>query len=243
MDALEHGPDSDYSDTFDIDWASYHDELNGRVLAPMLGSDYQECLVGKEIQMSFTESGLKANYYSLQLPISLESYANFFEHNLSELGGRKEKITALLGEIKDSVLPLSGKQRTEKSARIKQQLWSLAESSSEVKQWIEENLTEFNGEAGNADSCAQLDSLLKNQFYKLSHWQVASDMLNYRRFFTINELICLNAQHPHVFDQTHGLIQKLVAEGKMTGLRVDHIDGLYDPLAYLKRLTEETGNV
>lgn len=243
MDALEHGPESDYSDTFDIDWISYHDELNGRVLAPMLGSDYQECLAGKEIQLSFTESGLKANYYSLQLPIRLESYADFFEHNLFELGERKEKITALLGEIKGSVLSLSGRQRTEKSAEIKQQLWSLAESSSEVKQWIEKNLTEFNGEAGNADSFAKLDSLLKHQFYKLSHWQVASDMLNYRRFFTINELICLNAQHSHVFDQTHGLIRKLVAEGKMTGLRVDHIDGLYDPLAYLKRLTEETGSV
>lgn len=110
--------------------------------------------------------------------------------------------------------------------------------------FIEENLAVFNGEAASAEaisaeSFSLLDGLLGQQFYRLSHWKVASEMLNYRRFFTVNELICLNAQHPSVFDQTHGLIRRLVKAGKITGLRIDHIDGLYDPLAYLRRLKHE----
>ncbi len=240
MDALEHGPGSDYSDTFDIDWTSYHDELDGRVLAPMLGADYRQCLEGGELQLSFAEDGLKVNYYSLQLPICLSSYADFFEHKGADVGEKRSELTQLLQAIETSVLPLAGQQRSKTADEVKQQLWSLAESSADLKRFIEKTLAEFNGGAG---GFALLDSLLDKQFYRFAHWKVALEMLNYRRFFTVNELICLNAQHPYVFDQTHGLIQRLVKEGKITGLRIDHIDGLYDPLTYLRRLKEETGDV
>ncbi|MEL6554932.1 MAG: malto-oligosyltrehalose synthase [Cyanobacteria bacterium J06621_11] len=239
MDALEHGPDSDYSDTFDIDWMSYHDELNGQVLAPMLGSDYRECLQGGELQLGYTAAGLAVNYYGLRLPIRLESYADFFGHRQERLAGKQAELGELLGRIDDEVLVLSGEARSQKAKDIKQQLWALVESTDEINLFVEENLAVFNGEAGKAESFELLDALLGEQFYQLSHWKVASERLNYRRFFTINELISLNAQHPHVFGQTHGLIQRLVKEEKITGLRVDHIDGLYDPLAYLRRLKEE----
>lgn len=238
MDALEHGPSSEYSDTFDIDWASYHDDLKGRVLAPMLGSDYRECLEGAELQLSYTEAGLAVNYYSLRLPIRLESYGKFFDYRQERLKGSRAKLNELLGAVEE-LSDLLGEVRSQKAKEIKQQLWALAESTDEVRLFIEENLAVFNGETGKAESFELLDRLLSEQFYQLSHWKVASEMLNYRRFFTVNELICLNAQHPHVFEQTHGLIQKLVKEGKITGVRVDHIDGLYDPLAYLRRLKEE----
>jgi len=249
MDALEHGPSSAYSDTFDIDWTSFHEALKGRVLAPMLGSDYKECLAGGELQLGYGENGLTVNYYSLQLPICLGAYADFFEYDLAELEkqigdrDRYAEFTGLLKAIETKVLPLSGEARSLAAKDIKQQLWKLVESVEKIHAFVEKNLATFNGVAGEAESFARLDSLLEKQFYRLSHWKVASEMLNYRRFFTVNELICLNAQHPHVFDQTHGLIRQLVQEGKITGLRVDHIDGLYDPLKYLKQLTEETGSV
>ena len=249
MDALEHGPSSAYSDTFDIDWTSFHEALKGRVLAPMLGSDYKECLAGGELQLGYGENGLTVNYYSLQLPICLGAYADFFEYDLAELEkqigdrDRYAEFTGLLKAIETKVLPLSGEARSLAAKDIKQQLWKLVESVEKIQAFVEKNLATFNGVAGEAESFARLDSLLEKQFYRLSHWKVASEMLNYRRFFTVNELICLNAQHPHVFDQTHGLIRQLVKEGKITGLRVDHIDGLYDPLKYLKQLTEETGSV
>ena len=249
MDALEHGPSSAYSDTFDIDWTSFHKELEGRVLAPMLGSNYLECLAGGELQLGYGADGLAVHYYSLQLPICLGTYADFFEYDLFELEkqigdrDRYAEFTGLLKAIETEVLPLSGEARSRAATDVKQQLWTLVESVEEIHGFVEKTLATFNGVAGDAESFSLLDSLLEKQFYRLSHWKVASEMLNYRRFFTVNELICLNAQHPHVFDQTHELIRRLVQEGKMTGLRVDHIDGLYDPLKYLERLTEETGSV
>ena len=244
MDALEHGPDSAYGDTFDIDWTSFHDALKGRAIAPMLGSDYRQCLAGGELQLSYGENGLKVNYYSLQLPIRLSTYGDFFQRSLPGLESESGKrLSEILKQIDETVLSEKGLARSQKADGIKQQLWSLFTSDEVVKAAVEKTIAAFNGEAGNADSFSLLDSLLAQQFYQLSHWKVASEMLNYRRFFTVNELICLNAQHPHVFEQTHGLIQRLVKEGKITGLRVDHIDGLYDPLAYLNQLTSETDNV
>ncbi len=244
MDALEHGPDSAYGDTFDIDWTSFHDELKGRVLAPMLGADYRQCLEGGELQLIYGEDGLKVGYYSLQLPISLTTYSDFLGRDLSELEGKlATRVSDLLKQIDDDVCPLEGEARSQASKEIKRQLWLLFTTEDAFKNFVETTISVFNGEAGSADSFTLLDSLLGQQFYRLSHWKVASEMLNYRRFFTVNELICLNAQHSHVFDQTHGLIQRLVKEGKITGLRIDHIDGLYDPLAYLKQLTAEMGDV
>ncbi|MEM9152940.1 MAG: malto-oligosyltrehalose synthase, partial [Cyanobacteria bacterium P01_F01_bin.3] len=248
MDALEHGPDSAYGDTFDIDWNSFRSELKGQVIAPMLGSDYRQCLERGELQLSYSKDGLKVSYYSLQLPICLSTYGDFFQQSLPDVESEvAERLKAILKRIDDSVLPEKGEARTQKTREIKQQLWSLFTSEESMKSSVEKTIYEFNGEADNADSFALLDSLLSKQFYQLTHWKVALEMLNYRRFFTVNELICLNAQHSHVFDQTHGLIQRLVKEGKITGLRVDHIDGLYDPLTYLNRLKSQakgqTGSV
>jgi len=238
VDALEHGPESAYGDTFDIDWNSFHDELSGKAIAPMLGSDYRQCLEGAELQLSYGEEGLKVSYYSLQLPIRLSTYGDVFQRSLSSLEGEAaDRVFAVLKQIDETALPEKGELRTQMASEVKQQLWSLFISEEAVKTAVEETIAEFNGKAGKADSFALLDSLLAQQFYSLSHWKIASERLNYRRFFTVNELICLNAQHSHVFDQTHGLIQRLVKEGKITGLRIDHIDGLYGPLAYLKQLT------
>jgi len=244
MDALEHGPESAYGDTFDIDWTSFHDELKGKAIAPMLGADYRQCLEAGELQLSYEEDGLKASYYSLQLPIRLMSYGDIFRRAMSELDDKvSDSIAAILKKIDKPVLSMEGDATYRRQAsEIKPQLWALFTSDDAVKTAVEKTIAEFNGEAGNAESFALLDSLLSQQFYQLAHWKVASEKLNYRRFFTVNELICLNAQHPHVFDQTHGLIQRLVKEGKMTGLRIDHIDGLYDPLAYLQQLKAEMGD-
>ncbi|MEO1635915.1 MAG: malto-oligosyltrehalose synthase, partial [Cyanobacteria bacterium J06631_9] len=242
VDVLEHGPSSQYADMFDIDWDSYHDDLNGKAIAPMLGSDYQQCLAAGELQLSYTEDGLKVNYYSLQLPICLAAYEDFFEPVISQLDESDTALATLLLQIKARVLPLTGKAKSKASTDTKRELWSTINASEQTKQHVEQTLANYNGEAGNSESFTQLDSLLSKQFYQLAHWKTALTKLNYRRFFTVNELICLNAQHPHVFGQTHDFIQKLVKSGKIDGLRVDHVDGLYDPLSYLQRLTEATDN-
>src|SRR5262249_27572184 len=115
-------------------------------------------------------------------------------------------------------------------------LWELYSTSAEIKQFIDDQVAKLNGTPGDAASFDALDRLLSEQGFRLSFWKVAAEELNYRRFFNINELISLRVEDPKVFGQTHALIFKLAREGKFTGLRIDHIDGLYDPAGYLERV-------
>ena len=102
---------------------------------------------------------------------------------------------------------------------------------------LEESIKTFNGRKGEADTFNSMDQVLQRQHYRLAYWRVALEIINYRRFFSINDLIGIRIEDPKVFDTfKHGLIFELVDEGKVSGLRVDHIDGLYDPQEYLERL-------
>ncbi|WP_128981138.1 malto-oligosyltrehalose synthase [Streptomyces roseicoloratus] len=89
--------------------------------------------------------------------------------------------------------------------------------------------------------CLPLDELLDAQWYRLAWWRLARTELNYRRFFTISDLIGVRVEDPEVFDATHAKIVELVADGVVDGLRIDHPDGLADPEGYLERLAEATG--
>jgi (1->4)-alpha-D-glucan 1-alpha-D-glucosylmutase len=122
-------------------------------------------------------------------------------------------------------------------------LWELYTTSAEIKEFISSNLRRFNGREGDPASFEPLDRLLAEQLYRLSFWKVAAEELNYRRFFNINELISMRVEEEKVFRHTHELIFKLAKQGKLTGLRVDHIDGLYDPLNYIKRIKRELPDI
>ena len=101
---------------------------------------------------------------------------------------------------------------------VKQLLWELHESNSEIRIFIDQNVEAFNGQPGKPKSFDLLDKLLLEQYYRLSFWKVGAEELNYRRFFTVNELICMKVDIPEVFDQTHALIAELVNEKKkLTG--------------------------
>jgi (1->4)-alpha-D-glucan 1-alpha-D-glucosylmutase len=119
---------------------------------------------------------------------------------------------------------------------IKRRLAALTAASPPVRAFLERNVELFNGHSGDAHSFDLLDDLLNAQVYRLASWRVASDEINYRRFFDINELAALSMEKPEVFEATHALILRLVREGQVNGLRIDHPDGLYDPHQYLERL-------
>ena len=121
---------------------------------------------------------------------------------------------------------------------IKRQLAALAAESAGIRDFIEGNLALFNGHPGDPESFALMDELLEDQCYRLSYWQVGSDEINYRRFFDVNDLAALAMEREDVFEAAHSLVLRLVAEGKVDGLRIDHPDGLFDPATYLKRLQE-----
>jgi len=119
---------------------------------------------------------------------------------------------------------------------IKHRLNSLCAASPEVRAAIEEAVREFNGTPGEPRSFDLLDSLIEQQAYRLAFWRVAAEEINYRRFFDINELAAIRMELPEVFQATHQVLFQLLAEGKATGLRIDHPDGLRDPSGYFRAI-------
>ncbi|MEP0751451.1 malto-oligosyltrehalose synthase [Trichocoleus sp. Lan] len=250
MDILENGPNSEYFDYFDIDWNHPYENLRERVLAPMLGNFYGDCLENAEIQLQYDQSGLSVNYFSLKLPVKIESYAPFITHNLGKLAkslGRNHpdfvKLLGILYLLKNTLVEPKGKERYDQIAFVKGLLGELYTQNPEVQEFIDSNIEFFNGEKGNPESFNSLDRLLSEQFYRLSFWKVGAEELNYRRFFTVNELISVKVEEIKVFHKTHNFISQLVESGTITGLRIDHIDGLYDPSEYLQRLRNKAGDV
>ena len=250
MDVLENGSNSDSFDYFDIDWNHPYESIRGRVLAPLLGNYYGDCLENGEIQLKYDQNGLSINYYSLVLPVKIESYVKFITYNLGKLTrslGRNHpdfiKVMGILYLLKNTDEEPKGKERYDQIAFVKGLLWELYTQNSEAKEFIDSNVEFFNGEPGKPESFNRLDTLLAEQFYRLSFWKVGAEEINYRRFFTVNELISVKVEEIKVFNKTHTLISQLVDAEKFTGLRIDHIDGLYDPTEYLKRLREKVGDV
>ncbi|MEH2241214.1 malto-oligosyltrehalose synthase [Nostoc sp.] len=250
MDILEHGPDSSYTDYFDLSWnAPFGDRQEG-ILAPLLGDFYGVSLENGDIQLQYEQNGLSVNYYSLKLPLRLDSYTKVITQNLGKLTrtlGRNHpdfiKLLGILYILKNVPSEVAGKQRQDQIAFIKGLVWELYTTNDAIREFIDENIQTFNGEPGNSESFNLLDDLLNDQFYRLAFWKVGAEEMNYRRFFTVNELISVKVEELRVFNNTHSLIQKLVEEGIFTGLRIDHIDGLYNPIQYLERLREKTGDV
>ncbi len=249
MDVLENGPGSPYALFFDVDWHPPSGVLEGRVLLPILGKHYSQALEAQELRLGLKESGFFISYYEHRFSLDPKTYKDILSHRLADLEkGLGEAHPAVIGlkglVILSDHLPsrtLISRQKVKARQRdkeiIKRSLWLLYQGTPEVKQFIDENVRIFNGEKGDLGSFDLLDRLLVKQSYRLAFWQVALEMINYRRFFSINDLIGIRIQDPQVFEAfKHGLLFDLIEEGKVSGIRVDHIDGLYDPLEYLERL-------
>src|SRR5262249_55797252 len=119
---------------------------------------------------------------------------------------------------------------------IKRRLATLVDRTPALQEFIDQTLVDFNGSPGQPRSFDLLDGLLNEQSYRLAHWRVASEEINYRRFFDVNQLAALRMEDPEVFEEVHRLAFELIARGAATGLRVDHVDGLFAPEDYLRRL-------
>jgi (1->4)-alpha-D-glucan 1-alpha-D-glucosylmutase len=203
-----------------------------------------------EIKLRYTKNGLSLGYYNQSLPLRLESYVHLLTHRLhilkKKLGGDHPDYIKLLGILYILKSLPSGEQVQERYDQIKfikTTLWELYSKNKDIRNFMKENIRIFNGKRGNPESFNLLNELLSEQFFRLSFWKVATEEINYRRFFNINELLSLRIEDEDVFNHTHSLIFRLVQEGKITGLRIDHIDGLYDPTNYLRRIRERAGEL
>jgi (1->4)-alpha-D-glucan 1-alpha-D-glucosylmutase len=248
MDVLENGPSSIFADFFDINWKPIKDEIENKVLLPILGDQYGNVLEKGELILSFEEGTFFIHYYDRKLPVTPISYIKILRFHINELEEKMGKDHRSLQELLSILtalkhLPSGTQNDKEKIAErqrekevIKRRLWNLHKESREIRTFIGENISIFNGKKGNPRSFDLLNDLLNDQVYRLSHWRVATEEINFRRFFDINELAAIRTENLHVFKEVHKLIFQLIREGKVTGLRVDHVDGLYNPTEYLKRL-------
>jgi (1->4)-alpha-D-glucan 1-alpha-D-glucosylmutase len=248
MDVLENGPNSTYASFFDIEWDHPMENMHGKVLAPCLGQFYGQCLENGEIILSYDAQGLAVHYYKLRLPINIESYNLVLAPSLGalrrKLGPQNADLIKFLGvlyALKNLPSTEEGQERAEQIIFVKSMLWELYTTNPEIRSFLDENIARFNGRPGDSESFNALDQLMGQQHYRLSFWKVASEEINYRRFFNINELISLRVEDANVFETCHRLIFRLIRERKISGIRIDHIDGLYDPARYLRRIREKTG--
>jgi (1->4)-alpha-D-glucan 1-alpha-D-glucosylmutase len=231
LDVLEWGQESSFAIYFDINWDAIRPDLKGRVLLPVLGDHYGVILEKGEIALRFDreKGSFSAWYFDHRFPISPRSYATILDAGGEALAGLASEFLAL-GGCRD------GSAR-ERAAELKQ--W-LAERAREpaFADAIAAALKQFEGEPCNPASFERLHRLVEMQAYRIAHWRVAAEEINYRRFFNINELAGLRMELPQLFEQTHRLVFSLIERGDVQGLRIDHIDGLFDPRGYCEQLQQ-----
>ena len=240
LDVLEWGLDSPYAHAFAIDWSpSIMPELEGRLLVPLLGDELDAVLARGELALKFEPAGGSFSlwYYGSRFPVRPADYPSIVDAGGTAL---TPELRAKLTDVVQGFASLpSGPRRIGNSratdartlaAMLKGRLAEVAASSPAAARALGDAAAAFGRQAG------ALAALLDRQFYRLASWRRAGDGINYRRFFDINQLAALRIEDPAVFDLCHKLVGRLIAEGRVHGLRLDHIDGLSDPAAYGRRL-------
>ncbi len=254
IDVLENGQASYYASFFDIDWCPVKKTLQDKILLPVLGDHYGNILEQQELKLAFdTDQGeFSVYYYRHRFPVDPQTYPLILGSQNDQLLNYFAADDPVFLEYQTidnsfSKLPLCTDRSEEKIEErkrdkevFKRQLAKLCADSSALVAYIDARIAEVNRIAGES---GELHALLEQQVYRLAYWRVAGDEINYRRFFDINELAGLRIEDEKVFDATHQLILSLIAENKIQGLRIDHADGLYDPVAYYQHLNDKIAAV
>ena len=238
-DVLEKGKRSPFARFFDIDWTE--DE---KTLLPILGKPLEAAVASGELSLEVADSGLVVRYYERALPLDPATYGTLLQHHRDRLEEAidsedplRREFLRLLARIKSlapsSEAPPGEGEAGHRREAVKRRLLELYRSQETLREFLDENIREFNETAQDPEL---LSALLEQQAYRLAFWREAARHLNYRRFFNISDLIAVRVEDPEVFEATHALALRLLGEGKVAGLRVDHVDGLLDPEEYLRRL-------
>jgi (1->4)-alpha-D-glucan 1-alpha-D-glucosylmutase len=252
---LEDGPASPFASFFDIDWHPVKPELDTKVLLPVLSDHYGIVLEQGELQLAFDNGAFVLRYHDHIWPVDPGQYPKFLRPGLGALQIGAPTVGEQVGDADlmefQSILTalehlpglretdpdrMTERQREKKVAR--ERLGKLEARSSRIHKYIVDTLQAINGQPCRPNSFNRLHELLEALPYRLAYWRTASDEVNYRRFFDINDLVGMRMEEPAFFSAAHELILRLIRERKVTGLRLDHLDGLFDPAGYLNALQE-----
>ncbi|MGX4769818.1 malto-oligosyltrehalose synthase [Bradyrhizobium guangdongense] len=233
LDVLEWGQASPHAVSFDIDWDQLAFRARGGVLLPILGVSYGEALEGGDIQLRYDagEGSFSAWYFEHRLPIAPERYGEILRMIVKEEDAAETEAGRRLLSLAARYTGLRRPNRKEAPA-FKTELKDIAEAAD----IISHGLAAYRAGKDRPAQTLALHHLLERQNYKLGHWRLASSDINYRRFFDVNGLAGLRVEDASTFAATHRLVKQLIAEGKLQGIRLDHIDGLRDPAQYCQRL-------
>ncbi|HEY2091927.1 MAG TPA: malto-oligosyltrehalose synthase [Thermoanaerobaculia bacterium] len=217
MSVLENGPRSRFVHYFDVD-------ANPKVLLPILGRPYGEVLEAQEIKLGFYRDGFFFTYYEHRLPLAPESYRLI----LREIVESSPNLE--LHEI------VQNEEASSNSKFLKETISRIYEHDAGFHAALDAEIVKIDGDVD------RLDALLDAQWYRLAYWRIASEKINYRRFFDVTDLVGVRVENPEVFEARNRRTLELIAEGKVTGLRIDHIDGLYDPIGHMTKLQSRIGD-
>jgi (1->4)-alpha-D-glucan 1-alpha-D-glucosylmutase len=256
LDVLENGPASLFADYFDIDWEPLKAELRGKVLVPVLGGHYGDILDSGALELVFADGAFRVEYYAHRFPIDPREYPRVLAmtpdlERLRERMGRDhgdlaafESLMTAFGNLpsRDERDAATLSERRRDTQIHKQRLAELYSRNADLAWYVHECLRHFNGAEDYPPDPGRMHDLLQAQAYRLAHWRVAADDINYRRFFDINDLAALRMDNPQALEATHALVLELIGDGRVTGLRIDHPDGLHDPAGYFRWLQQHTAS-
>jgi (1->4)-alpha-D-glucan 1-alpha-D-glucosylmutase len=233
LDVLEWGPVSPHAVSFDIDWDQLPYRARGGVLLPVIGSSYGQALESGEIELRYDadHGSFSAWYFEHRLPIAPERYSEILRNVVKEAGADDSEAGKRILELAARSKGLRRPNRKEAPA-FKAELKAI-DGGADV---IARGLDAYRAGPDRPTQILALHHLLERQHYKLGHWRLASSDINYRRFFDVNTLAGLRVEDAGTFEAIHRLVKTLIADGRLQGLRLDHIDGLRDPAQYFQRL-------
>jgi len=239
-DVLAQGENSRYATYFDIDWQSSGSKFpvseRGRIILPVLSDFYDRLLTEQRLVLRFVENGFFIDAEGNPFPLNPWTYSFVLGRCIQALKSAPQPEETLIRSVEEIISRLQNYSGVAEGNPAIRELWQLFNSSPSFHSALDAALAAFNGAKGDAASFDALNELLSAQAYRLAFWRNASEEVNYRRFFGLNELVALRIENCDAFRDDHARIFKMIAEGQVNALRIDHIDGLRDPMAYLQQL-------
>ena len=220
LDLLTWGQESHYADYFDVDWRPLRAELHGKILLPFLGRQYGEVLDAGELRWEYADGGFALRYHEHRLPLTPPSYALM-------LDDAEPASLASFGPL-FGALDTMPRHTVRRDAAVSLRRLLAETEAANARAHVER----LDATRTTTDGKALIERVVDVQRWRLASWKVAAEEINYRRFFDINALAAMRMENVNCFGDAHRLVFELLARGDLDGLRLDHVDGLFDPIGY-----------